>query len=284
MTQQNTQAVVLQQPNGEKLQVELKITQVADDTTAIKSFEKSADISIASFDYATGIAVFLALCATGLAYWFGVRSFVLTKQSFDSLIEQIKSSECVTLSTNKALIVSQENQKKAELDHASKQIEVDRTFQYGGALIICLDKFILELYRLSALDGELYRANIYEKVMRLTQLNEEILSKFVLFGLLMEKGSKEYERIFFTYDLFLRISWDAVDDIRDLKFISDLTIKTEIIEYIKEYISSYPNIFNEAEIKNMQEVVSKNSYDALVKISANCAAEIHDYIVTKKAA
>lgn len=106
MTQQNTQAVVLQQPNGEKLQVELKITQVADDTTAIKSFEKSADISIASFDYATGIAVFLALCATGLAYWFGVRSFVLTKQSFDSLIEQIKSSENGMRETNKQLIDS----------------------------------------------------------------------------------------------------------------------------------------------------------------------------------
>lgn len=60
MSEQNTQAVVLQQQNGEKLQFELKITQVADDTTSMKSFEKGADISIASFDSATIIAVSLA--------------------------------------------------------------------------------------------------------------------------------------------------------------------------------------------------------------------------------
>ena len=115
MAEQNTQALVLQQPNGEKLQFELKITQVADDTTAMKSFEKGADISIASFDSSAYIAVFLALFATGLAYWFGARSFVLTKQSFDSLIEQIKSSENGMRETNKQLIDSQKQLKRMDI-------------------------------------------------------------------------------------------------------------------------------------------------------------------------
>lgn len=106
------QAIVLQQPNGEKIYLDLNVST---DTTAIKSFEKSADMSIAAFDYATGIAVFLALCATGLAYWFGVRSFILTKQSFDAVIRQIESSEISISKSNKELIENQENLKKIDL-------------------------------------------------------------------------------------------------------------------------------------------------------------------------
>lgn len=87
--QAQTQAVILENSKEDKIYVDLAHST---DTTAMKSFEEGSKISIASFDYATGIAVFLALCATGLAYWFGARSFILTKQSFDAVIEQIGAS------------------------------------------------------------------------------------------------------------------------------------------------------------------------------------------------
>lgn len=70
--------------------IPLDITH-SEDTTAISSFENSTNIAVSSFDYATGIAVFLALCATALAYWFGVRSFDLTKQSFRALVLEINA-------------------------------------------------------------------------------------------------------------------------------------------------------------------------------------------------
>lgn len=117
---ESAKAVFLQQPNGEKLQLELKITQVVDDTNAIKSFQKGADISIASFDYATGIAVFLALCATALAYWFGVRSFKLTEMSFNLVSNDIKESAQTNLKTSELMMQNQirvlEIQKRNEVN------------------------------------------------------------------------------------------------------------------------------------------------------------------------
>lgn len=136
MAEQNTQAVVLKQPNGEKLQLELKITQVADDTTAMKSFEKGADISIASFDYATGIAVFLALCATGLAYWFGVRSFKLTKQSFELTLKQIASSVEQTLNSNKELYQSQQDLQLMQIKATHRQEWIDKVRAIFSEILI----------------------------------------------------------------------------------------------------------------------------------------------------
>lgn len=113
--------VVLQQPNGEKLQLELKITQVADDTTAIKSFEKGADISIASFDYATGIAVFFVLCATWFAYWCAQKSFKLTEMSFKTLSDDIRQSAEVHQNTTDLIIKSQFDLKNAEFQEATQR-------------------------------------------------------------------------------------------------------------------------------------------------------------------
>lgn len=89
-------------PEAKKIPLDLNVSST--DTTAI-----------AAFDYATVVAVFLALCATGLAYWFGARSFVLTKQSFDAVVKQIKSSEDLMAISNRELIESQKELKKEEL-------------------------------------------------------------------------------------------------------------------------------------------------------------------------
>ncbi|NHC02409.1 hypothetical protein G9F31_01245 [Acinetobacter sp. 187] len=121
--QLNKQLLILEQENGKKIYLDLNVST---DTTAIesfkqaaitseKAFDKGVDISTSSFDYATGIAVFLALCATGLAYWFGAKSFVLTKQSFEAVVKQIKSSENLMETSNRELIESQENLKRLDI-------------------------------------------------------------------------------------------------------------------------------------------------------------------------
>ena len=99
--QENTQAVVLQQPNGQKVYLDLNHST---DTTAIWSFIVTMVI-----------ALVLGGLATFLAYWYGKRSFDLTKQSFDSLIFQIKSSEEVIQRSNKSLIEAQNIQQLQNL-------------------------------------------------------------------------------------------------------------------------------------------------------------------------
>lgn len=93
---ENTQALVLQQPNGQKVYLDLTHST---DTTAIWSF-----------GVAMVIAIGLGSLATWLAYWYGKRSFDLTKQSFAITIEQIKSSERIMMKSNQALIKSQYEQ------------------------------------------------------------------------------------------------------------------------------------------------------------------------------
>lgn len=182
---ENTQTVVLQQTDGKKIYLDLNVST---DTTAIKSFEKSADISNASFDYATGIAVFLALCATGLAYWFGARSFILTKQSFeavmsqinlskieaqnnkDILIEQIKVASQNTENSNMALMKNQTNLqiKEIEANTQLKKIEIKAQLKLEhltilrkelGLVIIIVEESQQEIYELSASFFESYGNN-----------------------------------------------------------------------------------------------------------------------------
>ena len=134
--EQQTQAVVLQQPKDQKVYLDV---QHSTDTIAILSFALSIII-----------ALILGSLATWLAYWYGRKSFDLTKQSFDSLIEQIKSSEKITLTTNQELIKSQESQKKFELSFQRK--EADRaefrklSFEYISTVKLTL-KFLLITYK-----------------------------------------------------------------------------------------------------------------------------------------
>lgn len=79
--------------------------------------------AISSFVIATIIALALAGLATLLAYWYGRKSFDLTKQSFDAVIAQIKSSEQVALDLNQRLFEQQRqlqaNQQFYELPKAA---------------------------------------------------------------------------------------------------------------------------------------------------------------------
>ncbi len=99
--QENNQAMILQQPNRQKVYLDL---QHSTDTTAIWSFV-----------IAMMIAFILGISATIIAIWYGRKSFDLTKQSFEVVIKQIKSSEDLMASSNRELIESQENLKRMDI-------------------------------------------------------------------------------------------------------------------------------------------------------------------------
>lgn len=81
--------------------------------------------AISSFVIATVIALALAGLATWLAYWYGRKSFDLTKQSFDALIKQIESSEQVTMASNIGFAQSQADNKLMELRFLYKSSEIE---------------------------------------------------------------------------------------------------------------------------------------------------------------
>lgn len=131
--QQAVQPIVLKQENGEVV-LKLVLENPKQDTQTLilqqpdgKEFTMSTDkTAIAAFDYATGIAVFLALCATGLAYWYGVRSFHLTKQSFDALVKQIDSSDRSSLDLNQKMFEQSMHLRNLENDLKNQEIIKDQ--------------------------------------------------------------------------------------------------------------------------------------------------------------
>jgi hypothetical protein len=99
--QENTQAVVFQQPNGQKVYLDLNHST---DTTAISSFALSVII-----------ALILGGFATWLAYWYGQKSFKLTEMSFKTVSEDIKQAAETQRNTTEKLIESQENIKRMDI-------------------------------------------------------------------------------------------------------------------------------------------------------------------------
>jgi len=104
------QALVLEQPKDQKVYLDL---QHSTDTTAIWSFA-----------IAMVIAFILGISATIIAIWYGRKSFDLTKQSFDSLVKQIESSEKITIASNNGLAQSQADSKLTELRFLYKSSEI----------------------------------------------------------------------------------------------------------------------------------------------------------------
>lgn len=92
--QPNVQMIVVQQPA--KTHMELNAST---DKTAISSFALSVIF-----------ALILGGFATWLSYWYGRKSFDLTKQSFEAVIKQIESSERQMMESNQNLMKSQHKQ------------------------------------------------------------------------------------------------------------------------------------------------------------------------------
>lgn len=108
--QQSVQTLVIQQPT--KTHMELNAST---DKTAISSFALSVVI-----------ALILGGLATWLAYWYGRKSFDLTRHSFDAVVKQIESSVLITLKSNQYLIDAQNITKIKELRILQKTAEIDK--------------------------------------------------------------------------------------------------------------------------------------------------------------
>jgi len=126
--------VILQQPSETHLRL---------DATTDKT-------AISSFVIATIIALALAGLATWLAYWYGRKSFDLTKQSFDAVMAQIKSSEQLMLESNINFINKQNDLKLKEIEliYNQKWVEDSREFAaiYLSNLQIIMDEFNFALH------------------------------------------------------------------------------------------------------------------------------------------
>ena len=117
--QPSVQTIVLQQPAQTHMEL-----NASTDKTAISSFALSVVIALA-----------LGGLATWLAYWYGRKSFDLTKQSFDAVIAQIQSSERITLQLNENLFLEQqriEKIKKTLGEHLIQKKQIKAKYCFGN--------------------------------------------------------------------------------------------------------------------------------------------------------
>lgn len=122
--QPNVQTIVLQQPA--KTHMELNAST---DKTAISSFALSVVIAL----------IFGAL-ATWLAYWYGRKSFELTKQGFNLTLEQIGKSVEQTLNSNRELYQSQKDLQLMQIKSTHRQNWINNIRELFSEILIVRTK------------------------------------------------------------------------------------------------------------------------------------------------
>ena len=157
--QPSVQTIVLQQPA--KTHMELNAST---DKTAISSFALSVVIALA-----------LGGLATWLAYWYGRKSFDLTKQSFDVVLEQIISSRQdaerlhkITMEQICANIESNKETSKNQLEIMFKDLHLKRTLNIFESLrnefstfFSLLDDEILKIFNFSDRFNQKFRGGLH---------------------------------------------------------------------------------------------------------------------------
>lgn len=236
--QSNVQTIVLQQPA--KTQMELNAST---DKTAISSFA-----------FSVVIALLLGGLATWLAYWYGRKSFDLTKQSFDAVINQIESSERIMLDSNKELIKAQndmmiKNQKIAYILSSHEKLKKEALtyvdlHQNYGLYILVLDQQLKDFTFSKTSQAETaeyrYILEIRSKILELNSARSKLL-----FELNSVFSSDELKDIIKTLnqvqELFLDLQWllvsnnrnDIAEKCKTLKDHVD-TVSFSITETLKE--------------------------------------------------
>lgn len=142
--QPNVQTIVLQQPA--KTHMELNAST---DKTAISSFALSVVIALA-----------LGGLATWLAYWYGRKSFDLTKQSFDAVIAQIQSSERITLQSNENLFLEQQRIEKIKKTLEEHLIQKNKLKQNIASVIIFSEGLNIDIWKIN---DDCFNENIIDK-------------------------------------------------------------------------------------------------------------------------
>ncbi|GAA5183171.1 hypothetical protein GCM10023345_10850 [Acinetobacter kookii] len=187
--QENTQAIILQQPNGQKVYLDLNHST---DTTAISSFALSVII-----------ALILGGFATWLAYWYGRRSFDLTRQSFDTVIAQIKSSEQVALDLNQRLFEQQQKLQNDQNKNAQNTENLNLLHSSIVRFIVEAENFLLKITLLEQkhkgydflekIEPNSYQDLFFNEIGKSFEVLGIERSKIILYYLRISK--KDYEEI-----------------------------------------------------------------------------------------
>lgn len=187
---------IIAETNQQKIPLDLSITST--DTTAISSFALSVVI-----------ALILGGLATWLAYWYGRRSFDLTKQSFDSLIEQIKSSERIFLDLNAKLFDQQQMLQSNELEF--KKLE-NWENQVRAEYQSYITKFIFnaEYFEAHLLENNSNERNIAYK--QLKELNEQAILTLVKLDLYFDPHNESLDKIIIYSDIFTVIAHHLLNE------------------------------------------------------------------------
>lgn len=135
MAEQNTQAVILQQSNGEMIRLDL---QHSTDTTAIWSFI-----------IAMVVAFILGISATIIAIWYGRKSFKLTEMSFKIVSADIKQAAETHRIINENILLSQENSRNIEIKLAFNKDWSEKLIENLSELTPILNDWILRIMGLS---------------------------------------------------------------------------------------------------------------------------------------
>ena len=142
--QPSVQTIVLQQPA--KTHMELNAST---DKTAISSFALSVVIALGGL-------------ATWLAYWYGRKSFDLTKQSFDAVIAQIQSSERITLQSNENLFLEQQRIEKIKKTLEEHLIQKNKLKQNIASVIIFSEGLNIDIWKIN---DDFFNENISDKAL-----------------------------------------------------------------------------------------------------------------------
>ena len=251
--QENSQALILQQPNGQKVYLDLNHST---DTTAIWSFI-----------VAMVIALVLGGLATFLAYWYGKRSFDLTKQSFDAVMAQIKSSEKSALDINKKLFEQQKELQKQELIY-------QRDFETEKRNKILIAEYFSQI-TIFILDGRNFQTNFMAEVessieaekiyTRLEEHYKLAVQNLTLLELSLS-NSFEIKRFFIITKLINELAYEFMEEIllsMDWKLLPEF----KKAEYLAKYFNQAVDILSLSELKEISEFQTLDVIYALSQIS-----------------
>ena len=178
--QPSVQTIVLQQPAKTHLEL-----NASTDKTAISSFALSVII-----------ALILGCLATWLAYWYGRKSFDLTKQSFDVVLEQIISSRQdaerlhkITMEQIYANIESNKETSKNQLEIMFKDLHLKRTLNIFESLRNEFSTFF------SLLDDE---------ILKIFNFRDRFYQKF-RGGLLIRDAIAQFEKYPEIYNQYMEL-------------------------------------------------------------------------------
>ncbi|WP_067863724.1 hypothetical protein [Acinetobacter sp. SFB] len=192
--QPNVQTIVLQQPA--KTHMELNAST---DKTAISSFALSVMI-----------ALILGAMATWLAYWYGRKSFELTKQSFDALVKQIESSELVTLESNRSIYGQNRKIEIIKQEFELKYRRLERLKENFSNFIVNAENLNIEIFKLNfdALNEKIANKEIQ---IRRNTINEnqkklDLQSKIIKFEF-DDSCEQEIELEIILIKIILELTW-----------------------------------------------------------------------------